>query len=132
LGLQISVLTARLIAAIGLTLSLSGSLALGILAHRSRQADEATQIRSKYGSLLITVRDMNWLERDSRVIEVSSIDDLAKIAERDGRMILHNVQGSLDARAPARVCRHSKCPSDTTSVYGGQGGLQPAAARTEC
>ena len=86
--------TARLIAAVGLTLSLGGSLALGVIAYRSRQADEATRIRSKYGSLLITVRDMNWLDRDSRVIEVSTIEDLAKIAERDGRMILHYARGS--------------------------------------
>jgi hypothetical protein len=94
LGLQISVLTARLIAAVGLTLSLGCSLALGVFAYRSRQADEASRIRSKYGSLLITVRDINWLDRDSRVIEVSTIDDLAKIAERDGRMILHYARGS--------------------------------------
>lgn len=95
LGFQISVLTARLIAAVGLILSLGGSLALAVFAYRSRWADEAARIRSKYGSLLITVRDTNWLDRDSRVIEVSTIDDLAKIAERDGRMILHYVQGSL-------------------------------------
>ena len=94
LGFQITVLAARLAAAAGLALSLGDILALGVSAYQSGQADEASRIRSKHGALLVTIRDINWLAQGSRVIEVSTIDDLAKIAERDGRMILHCAKGS--------------------------------------
>jgi hypothetical protein len=93
LGLQLKVSMARLLALLGGILSLGGLSALGLLMFRTAQGDENTRIQSKYGSLLITVSDSDLLDSSSQVIEVTTIDDLAKIAERDARTILHYVQG---------------------------------------
>ncbi len=93
LSFQLKVSTARQLALGGLVLSLGGLLALGWSMLRATQGDEAARIRSKYGSLIITVSDPD-LEMGRRLIQVAAIDDLARLAERDGRMILHQDDGS--------------------------------------
>jgi hypothetical protein len=93
LGFTLPVSAARHIAVIGLVVSLAGMLGLGLLALRSARGDEASRIQSKYGPLLITVHNSD-AAAGGRVIEVAAIDDLVKIAQRDGRMILHQERDS--------------------------------------
>ncbi len=88
LGLSLEVATVRRVAVIGLTLSLAGLLALGSLLWRAAPSGPADRIEQQYGPLLITVRGGTHLAANQPVIEVSTLEDLAKIAERDGCMLL--------------------------------------------
>jgi len=92
-GFEIEVQTARLIGILGLIGSLLG---LGLIAWLMTQApavQAATQLQQKYGSLLVTVDSLE-LETMEQVIEMSNFEDLVKIAERSGRMILHKTQAN--------------------------------------
>jgi hypothetical protein len=90
---SLNVATARWLSLIGLVLSVGGLFALGMIISGAARGDEASRIRLKYDPLLINVNDTNP-KPDTRVIKVASIDDLAKLAERDGHMILHEVRGT--------------------------------------
>jgi hypothetical protein len=46
----------------------------------------------KYGSLIVDIKSGS-IKDSSQMIDITSIDDLAKLAERYNVMILHNVQG---------------------------------------
>jgi hypothetical protein len=87
LGLTLAIAPTRWLALSGLALGLAGALALGLPMLRVGQADEATRIRLKFGALLVATQAMT-LKADDRVIDVATIDDLAKLAERESRMIL--------------------------------------------
>ena len=96
LGLSLDVSTARTLSLIGLALSLLGGGALALAARRGSSDTAEARIRSRYGPLLVNVRDSN-LSVGRSVVEVASIDDLAKIAERNSRMILHQAHAGEHA-----------------------------------
>jgi hypothetical protein len=55
---------------------------------------EPRRIKARHGHLLIQVSDSD-LGMIGRVVEVISIDDLVRVAEREGRMILHQQHGAI-------------------------------------
>ncbi|MCB9110645.1 MAG: signal peptidase I [Anaerolineales bacterium] len=57
------------------------------------QSEEALN-RLKYGALLVNIHEQS-LEPSASVIDVSTMDDLARLAERNGTMILHMPRGFL-------------------------------------
>jgi len=89
-----TVLSEKLIAVLGKKKMTLGVLLLGIgglLFLRARQAapaDEAQRIQRRYGALLVAIRGSD-AELHGPLVEVATIDDLAKLAERGGYMILH-------------------------------------------
>lgn len=94
LNVEIAVWTARQIAVAGLLLALIPMAALGVLMYRTSQQDEAAYIRLKYNPLLLDVAD-NGVPTGERVIDVASFDNLAKLAERTGQMILCDDRGDV-------------------------------------
>jgi len=90
---SLPVLTARWLSALGLALSLVVTMALGLAGLRLARSGVAAQIKLKYGHLLLTVREVR-LQRDERLVELSTIEDLARMAEKSGRMILYYARGS--------------------------------------
>jgi|GEM_PF-5220716 len=87
-GWKPTVLTIRAIALIGLGLSLPG-LSLAVwYAYGTAHASQEALIRLKYGALLMDVYE-SALESTATNIDVASIDDLARLAERQSTMILH-------------------------------------------
>jgi signal peptidase I len=90
LFLKLEVPLARWIGIGGLGFALIGLLVLGLLMLRAGRPDQATQIRSKYGALLIDIAGGERL-LGKRIVEVAAIGDLAKLAEKSGQMILHEV-----------------------------------------
>jgi len=90
--LKLEVPLARWIAPPVLVLALGGMLALGLPMLRTRR-DEAARIAAKYGALLVAVA-VDDRPADARVVAVATIDDLAKLAERGGHIILHEVSGA--------------------------------------
>lgn len=92
LGFQLNVLAGRRLALAGLVLSLGGCAALGWTVLQAGRADEPARIQLKYGPLLVAVHDSSPRPQ-AGAIEVATIADLAKIAEREGRMILYQDNG---------------------------------------
>jgi hypothetical protein len=92
LSFQLKVSTARQLALGGLVLSLGGLSALAWSILRSPRDGQIARIPSKYEALIITV-SASELDLGQQMIRVATIDDLARIAERDGRMILHQQDG---------------------------------------
>jgi signal peptidase I len=80
--------TIRKVAEIGLLISLVSLLALGLYAYSLAKASRGSLIQMKYGSLIVDVYE-SGIETSFPIIEIASIDDLAKIAERENSMILH-------------------------------------------
>ncbi len=68
-------------------------LALRLLLHPNRP-NEAAQIQSNYAALLIDVAGGDY-RPEERMVEVATIADLAKLAEKSGRMILHAYSGTM-------------------------------------
>jgi signal peptidase I len=85
---QPTILSIRVISLLGLVLSLIGLLILSIPIFASSKESQETLIRLKYGALLVNVYDQN-IELTSALINVTSIDELAKLAERHNTVILH-------------------------------------------
>lgn len=93
LSYQFEVLTVRLLALIGFIFCCGGALVLGLLIFYDTQRNPTARLQEKFGPLLITVNDPGLIS-NSEAVEVTSLDDLAKIAEHNGRMILQQVHGS--------------------------------------
>ncbi len=94
LDLEFRVIDMRVIALLGFCLSLAGALFAGISIYNTAKRSQDAFIRLRYGSLLVDVYDRG-LETLPSMIEVATINDLAKIAERQNTMILHVVRDSL-------------------------------------
>lgn len=93
LALKLDVMAARALALFGLALSILAGVVFGRQTIRALRGDEATRIAAKYGPLLMSVRGGD-LAGGGRTVEVASIDDLAKLAEKTGHMIMHEEMGA--------------------------------------
>jgi signal peptidase I len=93
LGLTLEVASARRMALAGLCLAIGGTLLLGYQIRRAAQGDEPARIQRTYGPLLIAIRD-SQLGASGATVDVSTIDDLAKLAEQHGSMILYAERGA--------------------------------------
>jgi len=88
LGWKPTVQMMRGIALIGLGLSLGGFLGIGWYMYTMAYQSQEALIRLTYGSLIMDVHERS-LDPSSPVIDVGTIDDLARMAERQNTMILH-------------------------------------------
>jgi signal peptidase I len=88
LGWRPTVQMARGIALIGLGLSLGGFLGIGWYMYTMAYQSQEALIRLSYGSLIMDVHERS-IDPSSPVIDVGTIDDLARMAERQNTMILH-------------------------------------------
>jgi signal peptidase I len=88
LGWRPKVGTVREIALFGLALSLSGLLLVTSRIYMVAQQSQEALIRLRYGALLVNVYERE-IEHVSTCIDVTTIDELAKLAERHNTMILH-------------------------------------------
>lgn len=88
LNFAIPIWILRLISLTGFTVSGLVLSALGMNLYRAASQSEEALTRLKYGSMLVDVYEQN-LAPSSTLIDVASLDDLARLAERHGTMILH-------------------------------------------
>lgn len=92
LGLRPSVSTSRQVA---LWIALVGLLALMVLAlllRRATRCGENEQIGARFGSILVAVERPDWLD-ETASMRMANIEDLVKIAQHQGRLIL-NCEGT--------------------------------------
>ncbi|HEX9370852.1 MAG TPA: DUF5305 family protein [Roseiflexaceae bacterium] len=108
LFLKLEVPLARWISPGGLALALAGLLWLGLPLLRAGRPDQAARIRSKYGALLIDVASSDQ-RAAARAVAIATIGDLARLAEKSGQMILHEISGAAH--------RYSVHDGDRTYLY---------------
>jgi hypothetical protein len=94
LGLQTPIWLMRFISLLGFGVSLIGLTILGSNLYKTASQSEQALIHLKYGGMLVDVYEQN-LAPASSIIEIRTIDDLAKLAERQGTMILHMTRNFL-------------------------------------
>ena len=94
-GLKMNVSILRVIALVGLVLSLSGLVVLWLQVENIARTDQGTFVRLKYDPLVIDVEE-NGYRSNVQPIDVNSIDDLAKLAEKHNTLILHEVREGIE------------------------------------
>lgn len=94
LGMGFRVSSLRTISLFGLGISVLGMAIMGWMIWNMERKDPAGLIRLKYDALIVEVHDAESLNAVQR-INISSMDDLAKLAERYNSMIFHEMNGSV-------------------------------------
>jgi signal peptidase I len=97
-GLHIPVVTAHWLSAVGFAITggaATGGLVLAMLL--SQERGEAARIQARYGSLLINVAEADLKDQHER-IRAASIEDLVKLAQRDGRSAVEEAEKSRGLR----------------------------------
>ncbi len=92
LGLTLEVGKARILALVGLGLSLGGLLFMFLFISNKIRSSREALVRMKYGSMLVDIRD-SPLDITLLAVDVITMDDLARLAERHAGTILHEVRG---------------------------------------
>jgi signal peptidase I len=93
-GLKPAIRAVRVVALAGLVVSLAGLLGLGLYFYKASQRSPAAVIGIKYGPILMDVQEQG-LERLSPIIEVTTIEDMARLAERQSAMLMHLVRDGV-------------------------------------
>jgi hypothetical protein len=91
-GLIMQIPALRIFSLLGLAGALTGMVLLWQAMQKLSEKDRAEFIRVKFGAMLVDVQKTK-LGSSKSLVEVSSIEDLAKLAERHNTMILHETQG---------------------------------------
>jgi hypothetical protein len=118
-GKELAIPALRLIALIGLIGSLSGLILLGLRLQRLSRYHQENFFQIKYSSMMIDVQNADSIALSS-IIDVTSIDALAKLAERFSVMILHAKQGVLHTyyvQAGGTIYRFMMNPNKTGSTF---------------
>ena len=92
LRLKLNIGAVRWLALLGVLAAIGMLLRLTLPIARATRGDETVRAQLAYGTLMVDVRD-SAVRPDDRVVELATLDDLGKLAKRDGCMILHEVQG---------------------------------------
>lgn len=95
LGRDFNVGRLRLLSGLGFLLSLAGLAALAYSLASLAHQGEAALAEIKYGSLLVDARQRNLLPATDTV-EIASLDDLARLAERNQTMILYEKRDRIN------------------------------------
>ncbi|MEW6400851.1 MAG: DUF5305 family protein, partial [Chloroflexota bacterium] len=88
LGWEPTVQSVRVVSLLGLAFSLIALAVVGLYVYNTARESQEARIRLRYGTLLMDVYERS-LDATLPMIDVASIDDLAKMAERQNTMILH-------------------------------------------
>ncbi|MBK9928023.1 MAG: signal peptidase I [Anaerolineales bacterium] len=88
LGWEPTVSKVRTIALFGLAVSMSGIILLGLQAFATAQHSQEEWIKLRYNALLVNVYERD-IQPASTLIDVTTIDELAKLADRHNTVILH-------------------------------------------
>lgn len=92
-GLAIPIISARWIGSVAFFLALIGLVGFGWPVYQEWRSGAASRIRVQYNPVLVNIEPGN-LSTNGQVVNVESFDDLAKLADRYGAMILSETNGS--------------------------------------
>jgi len=88
LALKLNVADARRLTALGICLSLMAGLFFGWRVWKRMGEDEPSRIRARFGDQIVDVRE-GPPARGAKTVQLTAIEDLAKIADRLGSVIHH-------------------------------------------
>jgi signal peptidase I len=92
LGISLEVGKLRTVSVIGLSVSLLGLVLVGLfISYKVRNSKDAL-VQMKYASMMVDIHESS-LELSAPSIDVVTMDDLAKLAERHNSLILHETHG---------------------------------------
>jgi signal peptidase I len=91
-GLKMQIPVLRIFSLLGLAASITGMVLFGQKLQRLSENNKAEFIRMKFGAILVDVQKTK-LGSSKSLVDVPSIEDLVKLAERHNTMILHEAQG---------------------------------------
>lgn len=86
LGLELSVPFARALSLVGIMVYVYGLVMLAIQVNSAKQLGEISRINMMYGHKIVTIADVTFTQNQ---VQVDSIDELAKIAEQNQKVIMH-------------------------------------------
>lgn len=95
-GVEIAIPVLRMVSLFGLVVSLIAIAMLGSRLQSLSRNDREAFVRMRYGAMLIDVQDAALLN-GAGMVEVTAIEDLAKLAERFNTVILHERHGASHA-----------------------------------
>lgn len=87
-GLSVPVWSLRFIAVFGFAISGLITFAVGVGLYQTASQSEEALMRLKYSAMIVNIHDQT-LPPAAAVVDVDSMDDLARLAERNDTMILH-------------------------------------------
>jgi hypothetical protein len=93
LGMEVPVPAMRWFAILGLLGSLAAVVLLGMKVQAVSKGNPIGFIRIRYSSMLVDIQQ-TMLVNIADIVDVGSIDDLAKLAEKFNAMILHSENGN--------------------------------------
>ncbi|MEZ4520656.1 MAG: DUF5305 family protein [Thermomicrobiales bacterium] len=89
-GGQVGVARARTLGSLGIAVAIVGLAGLGYLSVQRLLGNEDEMIRVRHGSILVSVDSDDVSSSDRGRIRVASIEDLVRIAEREGQIIFQH------------------------------------------
>ena len=132
-GATLPVGKTRTVAEIGLAISLLGLMGLGFYFYKTSQRSPEAVIGMKYGPILMEVHDLRP-DTLTPVIDVTTIDDLAKLAERQSVMIMHTLCENVHyyfVQAEGTTYRYVPAIDPAPDPEAGQAGMPVPAAEDE-
>lgn len=97
LSWEVDVMLVRVLAAAGLLLSLLLSFGIVAVAVNASRSGTANHVPSRYNTMLVDIDDLDPVVSGAgQVVAVRSFDDLARLAERDGQVILRHVADGFE------------------------------------
>jgi hypothetical protein len=91
-GLQLQVPGLRTISVLGILFSVAVLSVIGIYALRIERKNQTLSYQMKYGLMMIEIHD-NPLKPGTSIIDMVSMDDLARLADRSNSVIMHQQEG---------------------------------------
>jgi signal peptidase I len=94
---SIDVTLARLLAIAGLLLSVISVVAIVVMAMNANRSSGGAVVPSRYNAMLVDISDPDpAMTGSGQVVAVRSFDDLARLAERDGQVILRHAANGFE------------------------------------
>ncbi len=93
----VDVTLARLLAIAGLALSIAGAVVIVAMALHANRSGGGAIVPSRYNAMLVDISDPDpAMTGHGQVVAVRSFDDLARLAERDGQVILRHAANGFE------------------------------------
>jgi len=93
-GLELPVLSIRIFSVIGLIVAVVGMVVFSFPMFSSSDNDEVGLIGTRYGSRIIKVQSLPPQKKSQPNVVMQSMDELARLAQQSGALILEEVKGN--------------------------------------
>ncbi|MEX1158067.1 MAG: signal peptidase I [Thermomicrobiales bacterium] len=97
LNWEVSVTLARVLAILGVILATVSAFVVATLAIQANRTGAGGRVPSRYNAMLVDISDPDpAMTGHGQIVAVRSFDDLARLAERDGQVILRHAANGIE------------------------------------